>query len=59
MQNNIFVKNTEPKNQIIFILFYQPIDPIFLLSFPCTEKINLVWPNVLFLELILCAVLVF
>ena len=58
MQNNIFLKNTDPKNQIVLFLFCRPIDLIFFDFFPVYQKNNLVSPNVLFLELIMCAVLV-
>ena len=58
MQNNIFLKNTDPKNQIVLFLFCRPIDLIFFAVFPVYQKNNLVSPNVLFLELIMCAVLV-
>ena len=39
-------------------LFWRPSDPIFFAVLPVDQKINLASPNVLFLELILCAVLV-
>ena len=58
MQNIIFLKNTDPKNQIVLFLFCQPIDLIFFVVFPVYQKNNLVSPNVLFLELIMCVVLV-
>ena len=57
IQNNIFLENTDSKNQIILFLFCQPIDPTFFAVLPADQKNTLVLPNVLFLELILCAVL--
>ena len=37
MQNNILLKNTDPKNQIMLFLFCRPIDPTFVAVFPVDE----------------------
>ena len=42
----------------MLFLFCQPIDPIFFRFLKGRPKINSVLPDVLFLELILCAILV-
>ena len=39
-----FRKNTDPKNQIIF-LFYRPTDPLFFFFFALDQKLDLVSPN--------------
>ena len=57
MQNNISSKNTDPKNQIILFSFCQRLTLLFC-GYSRRQKINLVSPNVLFLELDLSAVLV-
>ena len=44
MQNIIFSKNTDSKNQIILFLFGRPTDPIFCAALPVDQKINLVLP---------------
>ena len=44
MQNIILQKNADPKNQIILFLFCRPTDPIYLLSLPVDQKMNLVLP---------------
>ena len=57
MQNNVFKIDTDANNQLISFLFCRPIDPSFFVVLLVDQK-NLVSPNVLFLELLLCAVLV-
>ena len=44
MQNIILQKNADPENQIILFLFCRPTDPIYLLSLPVDQKMNLVSP---------------
>ena len=39
-----FLKNTDPKNQIILFLFCQPTDPIFFAVWSVGQKIDLVSP---------------
>ena len=40
-----FLKNNNPKNQIISFSFCRPTDPIFFPVMPVYQKINLVLPN--------------
>ena len=39
-----FLKNTDPKNQIILFLFCWPTDPIVCGALPVDQKFNLVSP---------------
>ena len=41
----LFLKNTDPKNQIKLFLFCRPSDPIFFAVLPVDQKINLILPN--------------
>ena len=42
--NNIFLKNIDPKNQIISFLFWRPTEPDFFAVLPVDQKINFVSP---------------
>ena len=45
MQDIIFLKNTDPKNEIILFLFCRLTDPNFFSVFPVDQKNNLILPN--------------
>ena len=42
--NIIFLKNIDPKNQIISFLFWRPTEPDFFAVLPVDQKINFVSP---------------
>ena len=44
MQNIVFLKNTDPKNQVI-LFFCFANQPYFSAVLPIDQKINLVFPN--------------